>query len=138
MDHLITYKEAMVFLKNTPMLAPRPDFVKICALQKHIIMALKQLMCPQSTIHRWSGLVMGPVMQVLIEPTTPFVLVADSSNYPLYNNFATEAAIKMTNKRFEHDKNYYLSFLNINRACFCMLNDNIAEQFKASNTPNVI
>jgi hypothetical protein len=43
----------------------------------------------------------------------------------------------MADKCFEHDKNYYLLFSNINRACFHMLNDNIADQFKVSNTPHM-
>ncbi len=80
---------------------------------------------------------MDPVMYELIKPTTPFILVANPGNIPVYNNFATEAAIKMTNKQFERDKNYYLSFVNINRACFYMLNKNISDQFKVSNTPNM-
>jgi hypothetical protein len=46
--------------------------------------------------------------------------------------------MKMTDKIFEGNKNYYLSFININRACFRMLNDNIADQFKVSNTPNMM
>jgi hypothetical protein len=58
MDQLITIKEVTKILKNAPSLSPRPDFTKVCALQKHIIKALKQLKCPQSQIHRWSGLVM--------------------------------------------------------------------------------
>jgi hypothetical protein len=77
-------------------------------------------------------------MYTLIKPTTPFVLVADPGDFPMYNNFATKAAIKMTDKQFEHNKNYYLSFVNINRACFSMLNDNIADQLKVSNTPNMM
>ncbi len=44
----------------------------------------------------------------------------------------------MTDKQFEHNKNCYLSFVNINRACFCMLNDNKADQFKVSYTPNMM
>jgi hypothetical protein len=44
------YKEVMGFLKNPPLLAPRPDFTKIHALCKHIAQALKQLDCPQSLI----------------------------------------------------------------------------------------
>ncbi len=46
--------------------------------------------------------------------------------------------MKMTDKIFEGNKNYYLSFVNINRACFRMLNDNIADQFKVSNMPNMM
>jgi hypothetical protein len=53
----------------------------------------------------------------LIEPTTPFALVANLGDFPVYNNFTTEAAIKMTDKWFEGDKNYYLFYMNINRAC---------------------
>ncbi len=80
---------------------------------------------------------MDLVMYALIEVSFHFVLVSDPSNFPVYSNFATKVAIKMANKRFEHDKNYYLLFSNINRACFCMLNKNIANQFKVSNTPNM-
>jgi hypothetical protein len=122
MDHRITYKEAMGFLKNPPTLVPCPDFAKIRALRKHIVLALKQLVCLQNAIHGWSGLIMDPLMYALIEPITPFVLVADPEDFPVYNNFVTKAAIKMANKHFEHDKNYYLLFSNINRASFCMLN----------------
>jgi hypothetical protein len=94
-------------------------------------------MCPQSATHGWSGLVMDPDMYVLINPTTPFVLVADPGNFPMYNNFTTKPAIKMTDKQFKCNKNYYLSFVNINRVCVCMLSNNIADQFKVSNTPNM-
>jgi hypothetical protein len=81
---------------------------------------------------------MDPAMYALIEPTMPSALVAGPSNFPVYNNFATEVVIKMMDKRFEQDKNYYLSYMNTNRACFCMLNKNIADQFKVSNTPNIM
>ncbi len=36
---------------------------------------------------------------------------------------------------FTLDKDYYLSFLNINRACFKMLDKTVSNQFKVSNTP---
>jgi hypothetical protein len=45
-------------------------------------MALKKLVRLQSAIHEWSGLVMDPVMYTLIEPTTPFVLVANPGKNP--------------------------------------------------------
>ncbi len=76
-------------------------------------------------------------MYALLEPTAPFVGVNDPDNFPVYANFATKAAIKMTDKQFKRDKNYYLSFANINWACFCMLNSTTAYQFKVSNTPNM-
>jgi hypothetical protein len=47
---------------------------------------------------------MDPVMYTLIEPTTPFALVANPRNFPEYNNFLSKAAIKMMDKRFEQDK----------------------------------
>jgi hypothetical protein len=71
-----------------------PNFAKIQALSKHILVALKQFVFPQSAINGWLGLVMDLVMCVLIKPTTPFVLIANPSNFPVYNNFATEADIK--------------------------------------------
>jgi hypothetical protein len=116
MDQVITYKEAAGFLKNPLTLVPHPDFAKISALRKHIVGALKQLVCPQSTIHGWSGLVIDPTMYALIESTTPFVLVANPGDFPMYNFFATKGTINMSDKRFEHDKNYYVSFVNVNRA----------------------
>jgi hypothetical protein len=137
MDHLITYEEAVGFIKNPPLLVPHPDFAKICALRKHYVTGLKQLTCPQRLIHGWAGLVMDPVIYALLEPTTPFTAVVDPGEYAIYANFATEAAMKMTDKIFERNKNYYLSFVNIRRACFRVLNNNIANQFKVSNTPNM-
>jgi hypothetical protein len=137
MDHLITYKEAEGFIKNPPSLAPRLDFAKIRALRKHYVTGLKPLIFPQSLIHGWTGLVMDLVMCALLEPTTPFVAVVDPGKYAQYANFSTEAAMKMTDKIFERNKNYYLSFININRACFRMLSNNIVNQFKVSNTPNM-
>ncbi len=128
----------MEFIKNPPSLAPCPDFAKIRALCKHYVMGLKQLICPQSLIHRWAGLVMDPVMYALLERTMPFVAVVDPGEYVIYTNFATKAAMKMTGKIFKRNKNYYLSFININRACFHILNDNIADQFTVSNMPNMM
>jgi hypothetical protein len=104
MDHLITYKEAVGFIKNPLSLAPRPDFIKIRALQKHYVTGLKQLTCPQSLIHGWAGLVMDPVMYALLEPTKPFTAVVDPGEYAVYANFGTEAAMKMTDKIFEQNK----------------------------------
>jgi hypothetical protein len=86
MDHLITYLEAKGFIKNPPSLAPHPDFAKICALCKHYITGLKQLICLQSLIHGWAGLVMDLVMYALLEPTTPFVAIVDPGKYAQYAN----------------------------------------------------
>jgi hypothetical protein len=72
----------------------------------------------------------------LLEPTTPFAAVTDPGDFAVYQNFSTDAAIRMTDKVFAHNKIYYLSFINIYRACFHTLN-NIGNQFKVSNLANM-
>ena len=131
------YKEATGFLKNLPSLAPHPDFEKLHALHKHFITGLTPLVCPQNLIHGWAGIVMDPVMYTLLEPTMPFAAVTVPGDFTVYQNFATNAAIRMTNKIFACNKNYYLSFININRACFHTLNNNIGDQLKVSNLANI-
>jgi hypothetical protein len=136
MDTIITLEEVTGFLKNPPSLAPRPDFNRLRALRQHIVRALKQLTCPQSAIHGWSGLAITPSMYLLLEPQ-PFVEPADPGNTAIYPQFAPTATIKTIDAAFTRDKNYYLSFKNISRACFKMLDDSISNQFKVSNTPNL-
>jgi hypothetical protein len=41
--------------------------------------------------------------------------------------------MKTTVATFERDKNHFLSYNNITRACFCMLDANVSAQFKVSN-----
>jgi hypothetical protein len=73
-------------------------------LRKHLVVALKQLVCPQSIIHGWSGLVMSPVMYASLEPNACTVII-DLGPFAVYANFATEAAILMANKIFKRNKN---------------------------------
>ena len=136
MDVIITLEEVSEFLKNPPSLAPRPDFNRLRALRQHIVRALRQLTCPQSHIHGWSGLAITPAMYLLLEPQ-PFVEPVNPGDTAVYPQFAPPATIKMIDAQFVRDKNYYLSFRNINRACFRMLNDTVSDQFKVSNTPNL-
>jgi hypothetical protein len=42
-------------------------------------------------------------------------------------------AMKTIQATFDRDKNYYLSYKNITRACFRMLDANVSDQFKVSN-----
>jgi hypothetical protein len=135
MDSLITYNEAAEFLKNPPTTLLRPDFAKLRALLKHMMQALKQLVCPQSQIHGWTGLVMDPGLYALIEPN-PFNIPINQGATPVYQNFAPPAMMKMVDFNFEQNKNYFLLFTNINRACFRMLDDTIPNRFKVSNQPN--
>jgi hypothetical protein len=136
MDSLITYKEVVELLKNPPMMLPWPDFAKLQALRKHMTQALKQLVCPQSQIHGWTGLVMDPGLYTLIKPVA-FMVLLNPGAMPVYQNFAPPAMMKMVGYAFERNKNYFLSCSNINRACFRMLDDSDPIQFKVSNKANL-
>ncbi len=100
MDSLITYNEAAEFLKNPPTMVPRPNFSKLQALHKHMMQALKQLVCPQSQIHRWTGLVMDPGLYALIEPI-PFNIPINPGATPVYQNFAPPVMMKIVDYPFK-------------------------------------
>ena len=119
MDQSITVHEAAEFLRNPPSASPRPDFVKVRALRKHIIKALKTLDCHQSLAHGWTGLVMDLALYILLKPDV-FVLPVSPGGTTIYPQFAAPAQMKMMDNVFARNKNYYLLFMNINRACFCM------------------
>jgi hypothetical protein len=99
MDHLIKYEEVAKFLKNLPTLSPCPDFAKLRAMQKHMVKVLKQLVCPQSAIHGWSGLVLLPMVHALLKPN-PFVAPADLGAVVVYAQFALPVQIKTANAMF--------------------------------------
>jgi hypothetical protein len=134
MDAIITLDEVTGFLKNPPSLAPWPDFNRLHTLHQHIVRALKQLTCPKSAIHGWSGLAITPAMYILLKPQ-PFAEPVDPGNMAVYPQFSPTATIKMIDTALTRDKNYYLFFKNISQACFKMLNDSISNQFKVSITP---
>jgi hypothetical protein len=138
MDTVINYDEAMGFPKNPPLLEPHPNFTNICALQKHIVQALAQLSCPQSAIHGWSGLAMDPATYLLLEGAA-FTIPPDPGPMAIFPGGAGVArtAMKTIQATFERDKNYYLSYKNITRACFRMLDANVLDHFKVSNNPTL-
>jgi hypothetical protein len=136
MDFIISFKEVTKFLKNPPSLAPRPDFNQLCALHQHIVTALKQLACPQSLIHGWSSFAINPSVYVLLEPQA-FAELPNPGATAVYPQFLPPATMKMIDATFTQGKNYYMSFLNINQACFKMLNEIVSNQFMVSNTPNL-
>ncbi len=113
MDAIITFKEVTKFLKNPPSLTPRPDFNRLRALRQHIVTALKQLTCLQSPIHRRSGLAIDPGVYALLEPQA-FAEPPNPGTTAIYPQFLPPATMKMIDSTFTRDKNYYLSFLNIN------------------------
>ncbi len=79
---------------------------------------------------------MDPGLYALIEPI-PFNIPINPGATPVYQNFGPPAMMKMVDYAFEQNKNYFLSFTNINRACFRMLNDTVPNQFKVSNQPKL-
>jgi hypothetical protein len=72
----------------------------------------------------------------LIEPVA-FTVPVNPGPMPVYQNFAPPAMMKMVDYAFERNKNYFLSYSNINQACFCMLNDSVLIQFKVLNIANL-
>jgi hypothetical protein len=113
MDNIISFDKRVGFLRNPPTVAPHPDFSKLHALRQHIIKVLKQLECLQNYIHGWLGLTMAPNVHTLLKPN-PFVVPGDPGPAPVYTQFAPSAMIKMINATFIQDKNYFLSYKNIN------------------------
>ncbi len=138
MDAVIDYDEAAGFLKNPPSLEPWPNFTNIRALQKHIVQALAQPLCPQSAIHGWSGLAMDPASYLLLEGAA-FTIPLDPGPTVIFPGGVAVARsiMKTTQATFNHDKNYFLSYKNITRACFHMLDSNVLAQFKVLNNPIV-
>jgi hypothetical protein len=136
MDAVIDYDKAAGFLKNPPSLEPRPNFTNIRALQKHIVQALAQLLCPQSAIHGWSGLAMDPASYLLLEGAA-FTIPLDPSPTAIFPGgvAVAQTVMKTMQATFDCDKNYFLSYKNITRACFRMLDANVLAQFKVSNNP---
>jgi hypothetical protein len=138
MDAVIDYDKAADFLKNPPSLEPCLNFTNIHALQKYIVQVLAQLSCPQSAIHGWLGLTMDPATYLLLEGTA-FTIPPNPGPTAIFPGRAgvAQTAMKMIQATFDHNKNYYLSYKNITRACFCMLNFNVWDQFKVSNNPTL-
>ena len=112
MDSLITFNEAAEFLKNPPSLSPQPVFSKLRALRKHMVMALKQLVCPQSQIHGWSGMVLSPMVFALLE-ANPFAVPGNHGLVAVYTQFATPAMIKQANNLFLRLQKEHQSYDNI-------------------------
>jgi hypothetical protein len=79
---------------------------------------------------------MDPGLYALIKPV-PFAIPVNPGATPVYQNFSPLAVMKMVDYAFERNKNYFLSYMNINGACFRMLDDSVPIQFKVSNVPTL-
>ena len=77
-----------------------------------MVRALKQLMCPQSVIHRLSGLILAPMVYALLEPN-PFQDPTDPWAVAVYTQFVTQSMIKMANTIFMREQNKWDSYRNI-------------------------
>jgi hypothetical protein len=80
---------------------------------------------------------MDPTMYALIK-LSPFIAPPDLSKVPVYPNFAAPQMLKKIDKLWDNARKYYLSYVNISRACFRMLDEYIPDQFKVSNNPTLI
>ncbi len=69
-----------------------------------MVRALKQLTCPQSVIHGWSGLILAPMVYALLEPN-PFQDPTDPGAVAVYTQFATASMIKMADAIFTRAQN---------------------------------
>jgi hypothetical protein len=132
MNQLISYNEATGVLRTPSFPAiTRPDFTTVRALRKHFNIALAKLECPQSLIYGWAGLAMDPKMYSLIK-INPFVAPPDPGPTAVYNaGFQTPQQMKMTEQIWENDKIYFLSYGNIYRACFRLIDELVRPEFKA-------
>jgi hypothetical protein len=133
-DAIINHNKAAGFLKPPPSLKPRLEFTNIRALKKHVIKALSQLYCTQSAIHGWAGLAMDLATYQLLKGTA-FVVPINPGPTAVYPQWAAPTMVKMINATYLRKKNYFLSYKNIERACFRMFDTNNGAQFKVSNTP---
>jgi hypothetical protein len=77
------------------------------------------------------------MMYALIEIVS-FQIPNDPGNVPTLPSFAAPVAIKIAKHLFERDMTYFTSYKNIYKACFKMLNHNIANKFKMSPNPRLI
>jgi hypothetical protein len=62
-----------------------------------------------------------------------FVAINNQGPMTVYPQWAAPPTLKMIDATFLRDKNYFLSYKNIERACFRMFDANIGAQYKVSN-----
>ena len=163
MDNTISYEEVAALVANPPSLAPRPNFTNLRNLRRHIQRALQRLSCPQNNILGWAGLIMAQSIYSLLTPP-PFRLPTDPGpmavyypppveivdakgdpvlilagnptyQYPPDIPRATQSSI---HAQFKQAKNYYKSYLNVRRAVFNVLYNNIDDAFKVLNNPMLV
>jgi hypothetical protein len=78
-----------------------------------------------------------PTIYALIE-VAAFLMPPNPGNVPVYAQFATVQMIKTADQVWENVRNYYLSYISISCACFCMLDKLVPDHFKVSNNPDLL
>jgi hypothetical protein len=76
------------------------------------------------------------MVYTLLKPT-PFLAPVYPGNVAVYPQFALPAQIKTANAMFARAQNKWKSYKNIQCACFRMLDENVANQFKVLNVPTL-
>jgi len=76
-------------------------------------------------------------MYALLE-AVPFAIPINPGDTLVYTQFATPSHIKISDAIFLCNKNYYLSYKNINCTCFKMLDENVQLQYKVSNVTTMM
>ena len=76
------------------------------------------------------------MIYALLDPTI-FLAPVYLGNVAVYPQFALPAQIKTANTMSAHVQNKWKSYKNIQRACFCIPDENVANQFKVSNVPTL-
>jgi hypothetical protein len=102
-----------------------------------MVKVLMQRVCPQSTIHGWSGLVLLPMVYALLKPN-PFVAPADPGAVAVYAQFCITGANQNRKGDVRTSVEQVWLVQNIMRACFPMLDGNVVDQFKIFNVPTLI
>ena len=82
-------------------------------------------------------MVLSPIVYALLEPNS-FALPGNPGPVAIYTQFTTPGMIKQANNLFKRLQTEHQSYENIRHACFCMLDTNVADQFKVSNIPTLI
>ena len=80
----------------------------------------------------------------MMDPATYILLggialaaINDSGPMAVYPQWVAPTTVKMINATFLRDKNYFLSYKNMERVCFRMFDVNIGAQYKSSNNPTL-
>ena len=144
MDNTISYKEAVALVGNLPSFAPHPNFTNLRNLgATGLIMARSMYSLLTPSLFRLPS-DPGP-MAVYYPPPVEIVNaqgnpVLDLAGNPTYHDPADipQAAQSSIDAQFKRAKNYYTSYLNIRRAVFNILDDNIDDAFNVSNNPMLV